>query len=50
MKGEEQRSRAGGGSNEVEHGGEVKEEGEVMFGDGEGVGGGQGMELRHLAL
>jgi hypothetical protein len=28
----------------------MEEEGEVMFRDGEGGGGGQGMELRHLAL
>jgi hypothetical protein len=45
-----QRSEAAGGCNQVEHGGEVKEEGEVMFGDGEGGGGAEGMELHHLAL
>jgi hypothetical protein len=47
---EEQRSGAGGCSNEVEHGCEVKEDGEGMFGDGGRGGGAQAIELRYVAL
>jgi hypothetical protein len=47
---EEQRSGAGGCCNEVEHGCEVKEEGQGMFVDGDGGGGAQGIDLRHVTL
>jgi hypothetical protein len=50
VKEEKQRSGAGGGCKGVEHGGEVEEEGDVMFGDGAAGGWAQAMELRQLAL
>jgi hypothetical protein len=51
-KKEKQRSGAGGGCIEVEHGGGVKDEGGVMCGggDGAGAGGAHAIELRHLEL
>jgi hypothetical protein len=50
VKEEKQQSGARGSCNKVEHEGEVKEEGEVMFGGGEGGGGADAMEWRQLAL